>query len=352
MSHPCYDLVVIGSGPAGQKGALNAAKLGKRVAIIERTTSVGGVCIHTGTIPSKAMREAVLHLTGLRERSLYGDSYAVKQHITMSDLLYRCQHVIKHEVDVIRSQMARNNIAMLFGSASFVDPHTLRVTRADDDEDAGAVEVKAHHVLVAVGTEPARPSTVPFARNRVIDSNELLNLRDLPKSMIIVGGGVIGSEYACMMAAVGVHVTLVESRPRLLEFVDDELAESLQFRMRDMGMRLRLGESVSRIELVNEHVEATLASNKVLRADMLLYAIGRQGATDKLNLATAGLSADNRGRLKVNEFFQTDVPHIYAAGDVIGFPALAATSMEQGRLASCHMFHHVAAESPSTLFPY
>jgi NAD(P) transhydrogenase len=221
MSHPRYDLVVIGSGPAGQKAALSAAKLGKRVAIIERTQSVGGVCIHTGTIPSKAMREAVLHLTGLRERSLYGDSYAVKQHITMSDLLYRCQHVIKHEVDVIRSQMARNNIAMLFGSASFVDPHTLRVTRAVDDEDAGAVEVKAHHVLVAVGTEPARPSSVPFTRNKVIDSNELLNLRDLPKSMIIVGGGVIGSEYACMMAAVGVHVTLVESRPRLLEFVDD-----------------------------------------------------------------------------------------------------------------------------------
>ena len=355
MSHPRYDLVVIGSGPAGQKAALSAAKLGKRVAVIERTTSVGGVCIHTGTIPSKAMREAVLHLTGLRERSLYGDSYAVKQRITMSDLLYRSQHVVKHEVDVIRSQMARNNIAMLFGTATFVDPHTLRVTRADSETDAvgaGAVEVQAHHVLIAVGTEPARPSSVPFAPNRVIDSNELLTLRELPRSMIIVGGGVIGSEYACMLAAVGVHVTLVESRPRLLEFVDDELAESLQFRMRDMGMRLRLGESVSKIDLVNEHVEATLASNKVLRAEMLLYAIGRQGATDKLNLAAAGLSADNRGRLKVNEFFQTEVPHIYAAGDVIGFPALAATSMEQGRLASSHMFHNHAVEAPSVLFPY
>jgi NAD(P) transhydrogenase len=357
MSHPRYDLVVIGSGPAGQKAALGAAKLGKRVAIIERTTSVGGVCIHTGTIPSKAMREAVLHLTGLRERSLYGDSYAVKQHITMSDLLYRSQHVVKHEVDVIRGQMARNNIAMLFGTASFVDPHTLRVTRSEgqadsDDCGAGSVEVQAHHVLVAVGTEPARPSGVPFSPNRVIDSNELLNLRELPKSIIIVGGGVIGSEYACMLAAVGVHVTLVESRPRLLEFVDDELAESLQFRMRDMGMRLRLGESVSRIELVNEHVEAALGSNKTLRADMLLYAIGRQGATDKLNLAAAGLSADNRGRLKVNEFFQTDVAHIYAAGDVIGFPALAATSMEQGRLASSHMFNNTSAEPHPVLFPY
>ena len=355
MSHPCYDLVVIGSGPAGQKAALNAAKLGRRVAIIERAASVGGVCIHTGTIPSKAIREAVLHLTGIRERSLYGDSYAVKHHITMNDLLYRCRHVVKTEVDVIRNQMDRNNVTMLFGSAAFVDPHTIRITRGEHDstEAVGeAVEVKAHHVLVAVGTEPARPASVPFTPGKVIDTNELLDLRDLPRSMIIVGGGVIGTEYACMLAAVGVHVTLVETRPRLLEFVDDEIAESLQFRMRDMGIRLRLGESVQRIELVEGHVEAMLASNKTLRGDALMYAIGRQGATDKLNLPAAGLTADNRGRLKVNESFQTDVPHIYAAGDVIGFPALAATSMEQGRLASSHMFGQVKLNTSSHLFPY
>lgn len=354
MSHPFYDLVVIGSGPAGQKAALNAAKLGKRVAIVERAASVGGVCIHTGTIPSKAIREAVLHFSGIRERSVYGDSYAVKQHVTMADLLYRCHHVVKTEVDVIRNQMARNNVAMLFGSAAFVDPHTIRVIRADDDADSvgDAVEIKAHHVLIAVGTEPARPASVPFCKAVVIDTNELLNLRDLPRNMIIVGGGVIGTEYACMLAAVGVHVTLVESRPRLLEFIDDEIAESLQFRLRDMGIRLRLGESVAKIDLVDNHVEATLASNKVLRADTLMYAIGRQGATDRLNLAAAGLSADNRGRLKVNESYQTDVPHVYAAGDVIGFPALAATSMEQGRLASCHMFHQLGTPPSSALFPY
>jgi len=361
MSHPCYDLVVIGSGPAGQKAALNAAKLGKRVAVVERSFSIGGVCIHTGTIPSKAIREAVLHLTGLRERSVYGDGYSVKQHITMADLLYRCRHVVKTEVDVIRNQMARNNVAMLFGTASFVDPHTLRISRGEEDSSAAeAIEVKAHHVLIGVGTEPARPAGVPFTADKIIDSNELLTLRELPRSMIIVGGGVIGTEYACMLAAVGVHVTLIESRPRLLEFIDDELAESLQFRMRDMGVRLRLGESVSAIAMVNAHVEAALASNKTVRADTLLYAIGRQGATDKLNLPAAGLSADNRGRLKVNEWHQTDVPHIYAAGDVIGFPALAATSMEQGRLASCHMFHgpfdptqgRLPAEPPSKLFPY
>ena len=353
MSHPRYDLVVIGSGPAGQKAALSAAKMGKRVAMIERATSVGGVCIHTGTIPSKAMREAVLHLTGIRERTLYGDSYVVKQNITMADLLYRCHHVIRGEVDVIRSQMARNNITMLFGTASFVDANTIRVEISDDDPGAtDAMEIKTHHVLIAVGTEPARPANVPFTPARVIDSNELLLMRDLPKSMIIVGGGVIGVEYACMLAAVGVHITLVESRPKLLEFVDDELIESLQFRLRDMGMRLRLGESVSQIQIVGNHVEAELASKKILRADMLMYSIGRQGATDKLNLGAAGLTADNRGRLKVNEFYQTSSPHIYAAGDVVGFPALAATSMEQGRMASCHMFHQVTSDAPSMLFPY
>ncbi len=354
MSQPAYDLVVIGSGPAGQKAALNAAKLGKRVALIEREHLVGGVCIHTGTIPSKAIREAVLHLTGIRERAVYGNAYSVKQNITMSDLLYRCHHVVQTEVDVIRNQMDRNDVVMLFGTASFVDAHTLRVVNGDD-----AHEVKAHHILIAVGTEPARPASVPFTPGKVIDSNELLNLTELPRSMIIVGGGVIGAEYACMLAAVGVHITLVESRPRLLEFIDDELGESLQFRLRDMGIRLRLGESVDHIDLVDGHVnghvgghvEATLKSRKRVSADTLLYAIGRQGATEGLNLAAAGLSADNRGRLKVNETYQTEIPHIYAAGDVIGFPALAATSMEQGRLAAGHMFHQMT-EPVSPLFPY
>ncbi len=341
-----YDLAVIGSGPAGQKAALNAAKLGKSVAVIERTESLGGVCIHTGTVPSKAIREAVLHLTGLRERSVYGSSYAVKHDIHMSDLLYRAEHVVRTEVEVIRNQMERNGISLMFGSASFVDPHTLNVIRGDQN-----TQLHAKYILVAVGTVPARPSQVPFTPGIVIDSTDLLTLTELPRSMIIVGGGVIGTEYACMLAACGVRVTLIESRPRLLEFVDDELAENLQFRLRDMGIRLRLGESVSSIEVIEGHVRATLASSKIIPADSLMYCIGRQGATDALNLTAAGLQADNRGRLKVNESLQTAVPHIYAAGDVIGFPALASTSMEQGRLASCHMFH-VLANSTSALFPY
>lgn len=342
-----FDLVVIGSGPAGQKAALNAAKLGKKVALIDRFHSLGGVCIHTGTIPSKAIREAVLHLTGLNLRQVYGESYAVKQEITMQDLLYRADHVVKTEVEVIRNQMRRNRVSMFFGDASFLDPHTVRVQRGEDQ----IIDLRGEHVLIAVGTEPARPGNVPFTPNRVIDSTELLCLTKLPKSMVIVGGGVIGSEYACMMAAVGVKVTLIESRPKLLEFVDDELIEALQFRLRDNGVRLRLGESVSNIELEGADVVATMASNKTVRCETLLYCIGRQGATAKLGLDKCGLTADSRGRLKVNEMYQTDVAHIYACGDVIGFPALAATSMEQGRLASSHMFHQYA-EATSNVYPY
>jgi len=347
MSRPHYDLVVIGSGPAGQKAALGAAKLGKRVVLIDRRDSIGGVCIHTGTIPSKAMREAVIHLTGMNERGFYGDGYHVKQNIRMTDLLQRSRSVVSSEVDVLRNQMGRNGVEMMLGQASFVDPHTLRVSRNDD-----VTEIRADHILIAVGTAPARPNIVPFCPNKIIDSDELLDLKELPRSMIIVGGGVIGTEYASMLAAVDVKVTLIESRPRLMEFIDDEIAERLQFRLRDLGIRLKLGESVSKIEVTDDGmVEATLVSNKRVRAHTLLYTIGRQGATDGMNLEAAGLQADTRGRLKVNEFFQTDVPHIYAAGDVIGFPALAATSMEQGRLASSYMFNQLA-EPASPIFPY
>ena len=345
MSATNYDLVIIGSGPAGQKAAFCAAKLGRRVALIERNSGVGGGCIHTGTIPSKAMREAVLHLTGLRERALYGDSYSVKEDITMADLLYRTQHVVRNEVDIIRAHMKSNGVKVLWGDAAFLDSNTVRVIRNEDQ-----IDVRGDNILVAVGTEPARPANVPFSPDRIIDSNELLRMKDLPRSLVIVGGGVIGAEYACMLAAVGVTITLVESRPKLLEFVDDEISEMLQFRMRDMGIRLRLGESVAEITVDGTGVEATLTSNKKINAAMMLYTIGRQGATEKLNLPAAGLVADSRGRLKVNDFYQTDVSHIYAAGDVIGFPALAATSMEQGRLAACHMFHRIA-EPVSPLYP-
>lgn len=350
MSHANLDLVVIGSGPAGQKAALCAAKLGKRVAIVDRREMIGGVCIHTGTIPSKAIREAVLHLTAINERSLYGDSYAIKHDITMADLLYRSNHVVRNEVAVVHNQMRRNDVTTFFGYARFTSPNSIRVTRSDRGAEDSS-EIFASNFLIAVGTDPARPAHVPFTPDRVIDSNQLLELKHLPRSIIIVGGGVIGTEYACMLQAVGVKVTLIESRPSLLEFVDQEVVELLQFRLRDMGMRLRLGEAVSDIRLTDDGVEVQTKSGKRVTAAMLMYCIGRQGATSDLGLEHAGLKPDERGRLKVNEYYQTETPNIYAAGDVIGFPALAATSMEQGRVAACHMFRAIA-EPPTNLFPY
>ncbi len=341
-----FDLIVIGSGPAGQKGAVNAAKLGKRVALIEAQEAPGGVCIHTGTIPSKSIREAVMHLTGYRERSVYGESYAVKHDITMNDLIFRCNHIIRREVDVIRGQMRRNNVDVVQGRASFVDPHTIRVSRYGAHTD-----ITGDCILIATGTEPARPDNVPFTPGRVIDSDELLQLESLPSSITIVGAGVIGVEYACMLQAVGVKVTLIDRRPRLLEMLDSEIVESLQYQVRRAGIRLLLGEDVDEISMNLEGVRAKLVSGKQVTSRVLLYTIGRQGATGKLCLDNAGLTADNRGRLSVNERMQTEVPHILAAGDVIGFPALASTSMEQGRLATSLAFG-VERDSHPELFPY
>jgi NAD(P) transhydrogenase len=341
-----YDLIVIGSGPAGQKGAINAAKNGKRVALIEQRNFLGGVCINTGTIPSKSLREAVLHLTGLRQRTFYGTSYSVKQNITMRDLMLRCSQIIRTEIDVLRGQMERNGIEMFTGTASFLDPHTVRIYHFGQNTD-----ITGDCILVAVGTTPARPDFVPFMPGRVLDSDGLLKLDELPKSLIVVGGGVIGVEYACMMQTVGVKTTLIERRPRILEFLDDELAEALQYHMRSSGLRFKLGESVAEIKVEGESVTALLGSGKRLTTECLLYVIGRQGATDKLQLENAGLTADDRGRLTVNENYQTQVPHIYAAGDVIGFPSLASTSMEQGRLAICHAFGLDCVSHPQ-FFPY
>lgn len=347
MSSHRYDLAVIGSGPAGQKAALAAAKLGKRVAIIDREHVVGGVCIHTGTIPSKALREAVLSFTALDQRLQNAGLNTDWTGVTMSDLLHRANHVVRQEVEVIRSQMARNRVTVIYGTASFDSPHRLTVSRGDD-----RVEVVADRFLIAVGTEPARPPEVPFTPGRVIDSNELLKLERLPRSMTIVGGGVIGTEYASMFAAVGVKVTLLDQRGRLLEFVDEEITEALQYRLRELGVRLRLGERIARVELDgDEAVVALTESGKRVCSEVLLYCVGRQGATSQLKLEAAGLAMDNRGRLVVNENLQTAVPHIYAAGDVIGFPALAATAMEQGRLAAWHMFKQIAAPA-SPHIPY
>ncbi|ULA66103.1 MAG: putative soluble pyridine nucleotide transhydrogenase [Nitrospira sp.] len=345
MAH--YDLLVIGTGPAGQKAAIQAAKLGKKVGIVERKRVVGGVCTNTGTIPSKSLREAALYLSGFHQRSLYGASYRVKQDITMADLTFRSNHVISREIEIIQNQMTRNNIDLWYGTASFVDPHRVRIER-----EADHVEHTADFIVIACGTVPARPAHIPFDDQTIIDTDGLLALKDLPKSITIIGGGVIGAEYASILATMGIHVTLIERRPRLLEFVDQETIEALQYHMRSIGVILRFNEEVVSVEPVaEEQVIVRLKSGKEIAASTVLYSVGRTGASATLNLAAIGLTADDRGRLSVNEHYQTSVPHIYAAGDIIGFPALASTSMQQGRHAACHAFG-VPYHTQSDLMPY
>jgi NAD(P) transhydrogenase len=345
MAH--FDMLVIGSGPAGQKAAIQAAKVGKTAAIIERKDTVGGVCINTGTIPSKSLREAVVYLCGLHQRSLYGASYRVKEDITMEDLSFRANYIIKREIEVIHNQMARNNVRVLSGTASFVDPHRLMIRNEHEIS-----EHTADYIVIATGTVPARPAHIPFDDSSVIDTDNLLNLKQLPRSITIIGGGVIGTEYASMLATMGVRVTLIERRPRLLEFVDTEIIEALQYQMRNIGMTLQFNEEVVAIEKTPAgQVIVRLKSGKEIGATSVLYSVGRVGASEELNLGAVGITPDHRGRLQVNEDFQTTIPHIYAAGDIIGFPALASTSMQQGRHAACHAFGLPCTTQP-VLMPY
>ncbi|WP_198344550.1 Si-specific NAD(P)(+) transhydrogenase [Mycobacterium dioxanotrophicus] len=330
-----YDLVVIGSGPGGQRAAIAAAKLGKSVAVIERGRMLGGVCVNTGTIPSKTLREAVVYLTGMSQRELYGASYRVKDKITPADLLARTQHVIGKEIDVVRSQLMRNRIELYTGHGRFADEHTILV---EDPNRAELVTVRGHYIVLATGTKPARPAGVEFDEERVLDSDGILDLKSLPTSMVVVGAGVIGIEYASMFAALGTKVTVVEKRDSMLDFCDPEIVEALKFHLRDLAVTFRFGEEVTAVDVGSAGTVTTLASGKQIPAETVMYSAGRQGQTDHLDLANAGLECDNRGRIFVDDNFCTKVDHIYAVGDVIGFPALAATSMEQGRLAAYHAF--------------
>lgn len=343
-----YDLVVIGSGPAGQKGAICAAKLRKKVAIVDRKRTIGGVCVHTGTIPSKTVREAVLYLSGFRQRTFYGRGYVLKDRIAMSDLIFRAQAVMAREIEVIKAQLRRNYVTTLEGDARFVDPHTIEIRT-----DEGSQLVRGQHVLLACGTRPAHSSEIPIDGKRIFDSDQVHELEEIPRDLVIVGAGIIGLEYASMFATLGVKVTLLDQRPILLDFVDREIVESLCFQLRQIGTVFRLGEKVVSVgfDPERDRVFAKLASGKSVHGQGLLYTIGRQANSDQMNIEAAGLRADGRGKITVNEHFQTAVPHIYAAGDVIGFPALASTSMEQGRLASCHMFDK-PGKMPPNLIPY
>ena len=347
-----YDMLVIGSGPAGQRAAIQAAKLNKRVAVVERKAILGGVCINTGTIPSKTLREAVLHLSGYREHSLYGASYTVKQNITMADLLFRTDHVIQHELDIVRHQLLRNRVELVSAEASFVDPNTMQLKYVDG---RGWRDVTAAHIIVATGTRATMSEHIPFDGRRVFISDDLLQLDHLPRTLAVVGAGVIGLEYASIFAALGVRVTIIDKRRRLLPFVDAEIIDSLTYHFNQQRTILRLGEEVASIEPISdehgERLRIHLASGKQIITEMALYSIGRTGATRSLNIEAANLQTNDRGLIKVNQHYQTNVPHIYAVGDVIGFPSLASTSMEQGRLATCHAFG-VPTQSAPELFPY
>src|ERR1700757_3352929 len=296
-----YDLLVIGSGPSGQRAAVSAVKKGKRVALVEMRDVVGGVCINTGTIPSKTMREAVLHLSGYNYRSIYGMNYRVKEKITMSDLAFRVQHVIKTEIDVTEAQLSRNGVDVMTGVASFEDPTHIRVSGRQ-----GSNVHEASNIVIAVGTRPAETTKVPINGRTIINSDQILELQNLPKTLIVVGGGVIGVEYTCIFAALGVRVTLIEKRPKLLEFADAEMVEALSYHLRDRRVTMRLNEEVESVEeLPDKTVVANLKSNKRISGDALLYAVGRQGNVDELNLPAAGLEADSRGRIKVDADYRT-----------------------------------------------
>lgn len=349
-----YDLIVIGSGPSGQRAAIQAAKLGKRVAVIERARAVGGVCVHTGTIPSKTFREAVMHLSGFRERGIYGASYRVKPDISIDDLLHRVNHVVSTEVDVIRSQMSRNRVELLEGSARFIDAHTIEMSAASG---AGTRQLTAARVVIACGTEAARDDHIPFDGQRIFTSDDILGLRFLPRSIIVVGAGVIGIEYATMFAALGVRVTIIDKRNVLLPFLDHEISTALTYIAQQHNVLMRLGEEVADIALLPDAakpVEVQLKSGKVLHAEAALYSIGRVGATTRLELHNAGVEVDDRCRVPVNHNFQSNVEHIYAVGDVIGFPSLASTSYEQGRAAARHAFGLLKEDADASirLFPY
>ena len=327
-----FDLLVLGSGPGGQKAAIAASKLGRNVAMVERRNMIGGVCINTGTIPSKTLREAVLYLTGLNQRELYGQSYRLKDDITVADLAARTSHVIGREIDVIRNQLSRNRVTLMTGSGRFIDAHTLVVTDPGGREN----KVTAAKVVIATGTVPARPSSVDFDDATIIDSDGIVNLDRVPRSMVVVGAGVIGIEYVSMFAALGTKVTVVERRSRMLEFCDLEIVEALKYHLRDLAVTFRFGETVEAVQRHPGGAVTLLESGKRIAADTVMYSAGRQGVTSELGLDAAGLAADERGRIPVDEYFRTQVGHIYAVGDVIGFPALASTSMEQGRLAAHH----------------
>lgn len=343
-----YDMIVIGAGPAGQKAALQAAKLQKRVAVIERAKVVGGACVSTGTLPSKTLRETVHYLSGLKRRKLAAGGTGRTERITMDQLLARKDQVIRHEIDIIESQLERNDVDLILGEARFESENTISV----QTQSGMHSEYSADFFVVATGSRPVMPEGLDVTDPRVLNSDTILNIKDIPKKLTVVGGGVIGCEYACVFARLGSKVTVVDRRQRLLRFLDNEITDALAYHMRSADICLKFGEDVEEVHLNGTgRAQLLLRSGKVVVSDSLFYSMGRRSNVDNLNLESLGIEVSETGLVSVNEQYQTGVKRIYAVGDVIGFPALASTAMEQGRLAACHAFGEKARSFPST-FPY
>jgi NAD(P) transhydrogenase len=343
-----YDLVVIGSGPAGEKGAAQAAYFGKNVALVERAPHLGGAGINTGTVPSKTLRESALYFSGLRQRGLYGIDYSLKEDLTVGDFMYRKQIVIESEWGIIQRNLERHNIDVVWGEARLKDAHTVRVRRADGTE----TDLETDFILIATGSSPYHPPDVPYDHRLIYDSDSILRMSHIPKTMIVVGGGVIGSEYASIFTALGVQVTLIEPHNRLMQFVDSELIGRLQRQLERLGLRFVFNDRVMQIDKHETHVALRLKSGAVVEAEIALFAAGRQSNVEGLGLEAVGVQLGHRGLIQVNPKYQTTVPNIFAAGDVIGFPALASTSMEQARVAMVHAFNLQYKEQIAPIFPY
>jgi NAD(P) transhydrogenase len=347
MSDDSFDLIVIGSGPAGEKGAAQAAYFGKRVALVERERRLGGAGVNTGTVPSKTLRETALYFSGLRQRGLYGIDYSIKRELTVPDFMYRKDHVVGRLWEMIEANLGRHHIELVPGYGEFEDPHTVRVT----DMEGGERRLSAPVVLIATGSYPHWPDGVERDPERLYDSDTILQMESIPKSLAVVGAGVIGCEYATMFRALGIEVTLVCGQDRLLPFLDEEISERLRAQAERLGLRVLLNETVEEVDPSGPGVCLRLRGGGTVEAERVLFATGRMGATRGLGLDRVGLEVGRRGHLKVNEHYQTEVPHIYAAGDVIGFPALASTSMEQARVAMCHAFDLKYKSRVSSLLP-
>jgi NAD(P) transhydrogenase len=343
-----FDLIVIGSGPAGQRGAIQAAKHGKRVALIEKEAVFGGACIHTGTLPSKALRESIYNIFTFRLGSTELTRTAVRQKVSFKELSARKDKVVASENEMIAKAIRANGVSVYQGFGSFIDKNHIKV----ESSEGGELILEGKYFLIATGSRPVRPSHIPFDDETICDSDSILNLKEIPECLAVIGGGVIGCEYASMFAALGVEVHLVDKKNDILPFIDQEITEVLKKALISHGCKLYLGdEFVSIKRSTDGMVETTLKSGKIIKASNLLYAMGRGAQTHKLGLENVGVKPDDRGLIKVNKQFQTSCPNIYAVGDVIGFPSLASSSFEQGRLATCHAFEIHHDEFPET-FPY